>query len=557
MKNKLLVLTLAFAMMLSFMPMASFAACDHENTYEDYVWGAGVRCIPVNNRVHSVTGTGAKEIWCADCDTMIKSVPYEFDGDKFSHDYDEDGYCETCGHQNTCPHENTYDEYYWEEGEATCTPAGNKYHKVTGTGEKETWCEDCEMMTDSDPSYVFNGEEEIRHDYDEDGYCELCGHQNTCPHDSDNKEEMLIWDDDTEWTPVDDEYHSVTGTAERQIWCEDCGKMIKKERCPFNGEQEPHDYDEDGYCETCDYQRALPDESDERICGSSRYDTALAVADKMMEETGEKFDTIIVAYGENYPDALSGGYLAWITDAPILLVRPSMESKIANYIRENLEDGGTVYLLGGTGAVSASFESNLEQSGIYPDRLGGKNRYETNLKILDAAGVTDEDILVCTGTGYADSLSASAAKWPILLVGGTLTDDQKNYIRGLDTEQFYLIGGTGAVAPKIESDLIDLGYSEDSIDRIAGATRHETSTAVAEEFFDEPDTVVLAYAKNFPDGLSGGPLAMLYDAPIILTESNKTKPAQMYVEEVDARRSITLGGTSLISDAAVKTIMGR
>jgi len=121
MKNKLLVLTLAFAMMLSFMPMASFAACDHENTYEIYIWDDGTTfCTTINdndetdNEYHSVTGTGEVQIWCEDCEMMVDSYPYESEGDLFPHEYDENGICSLCGHYNTCPHENTYDEYYWE-----------------------------------------------------------------------------------------------------------------------------------------------------------------------------------------------------------------------------------------------------------------------------------------------------------------------------------------------------------------------------------------------------------------------------------------------------------
>ena len=96
-----------------------------------------------------------------------------------------------------------------------------------------------------------------------------------------------------------------------------------------------------------------------------------------------------------------------------------------------------------------------------------------------------------------------------------------------------------------------------NIERLAGSTRYETSTAVAKKFFPNTKTVLLAYAKNFPDGLSGGPLAMKKNAPIILTDSGKIGAAQTYVKASGARSSITLGGPALISDAAVDTIMGQ
>ena len=295
-------------------------------------------------------------------------------------------------------------------------------------------------------------------------------------------------------------------------------------------------------------------EEDIRIYGETRYDTAVKAAERYESASGSKFDNVIVAYGKNFPDALSGGYLAKVKNAPILLVEPSEEDRIVDYIIENILPVGTVYILGGTGVVSSEFESKVRAKGISTTRLGGKTRYDTNLAILRAAGVKTEDILVCTGTGYADSLSASAAGKPILLVGNSLTDAQKKYIKGLRSKQFYLIGGTGAVRPAIDKGLKDLGLTTV---RLAGQTRYETSAAVAKKFFKKTETVVLAYALNFPDGLSGGPLAMQESAPIILTDSVNTEAAKNYIKSAGANRAITLGGPALISDEAVEAIMGR
>ena len=294
---------------------------------------------------------------------------------------------------------------------------------------------------------------------------------------------------------------------------------------------------------------------DIRLWGPNRYETSKKVADEYKSVSGAEFENVVVAYGLNYPDALSGVYLAKVKNAPILLVQPSVEDDIANYINENIADGGNVYILGSAAVVSSAFENKIRAKGIYPIRLGGKDRYETNIKILEEAGVDDEELMVCTGTGYADSLSASAAGKPILLVGSTLTDDQKEYIQSWNPEKLYLIGSTGVVSGKVEAELRRLGYDPE---RLWGPNRYETSKAVAERFFNNnPQTVVLTYALNFPDGLSGGPLAMLEEAPIILTDSSNIEAARSYVESSGAYRSITLGSTSLISQLAVRTIMDR
>lgn len=145
-----------------------------------------------------------------------------------------------------------------------------------------------------------------------------------------------------------------------------------------------------------------------RSYGDNRYATSIASANDLKEAMNiSEFDNIVVASGENYPDALSGSYLAGVKNAQVLLVDSSSEEKIREYIKSNLKSNGKVYILGGTGVISSRFETSLEEN-FDVDRLWGADRYDTNLEILKEAGVNGQDLLVCSGNGYADSLSASA-----------------------------------------------------------------------------------------------------------------------------------------------------
>lgn len=451
----------------------------------------------------------------------------------------------------TCDHPLTsqYEVYEFYEEECTIIDRGD-YHDVTGMITVETYCGECDALLNSETKDTTVHEQH----YYVDGVCiyEDCGHVNTCTHPS--TEHYYYYYDDEDLTIIDrGDYHEVTGWVDLETYCAECGEYLYDEDVSeYMTIDEEHSFDSGGTCEECGH---LNDET--RQYGSSRYDTAVTVANRYLETLDtEEFENVIVAYGLNYPDALSGGYLAKVKNAPIILVQPSVEDYIVNYIDENIANGGTVYILGGTGVVRQAFEDKIRANGIKSKRLWGPSRYETNLEILKEAGVDDEELLVCTGTGFADSLSASAVGKPILLVDDSLTDAQKDYIQSLSTEKFYLIGGEGAVGPEIETNLIDLGYSKDNIKRLWGPSRYETSTAVAEEFFKKTDTVVLAYAMNFPDGLSGGPLAMKKNAPIILTDSRNTEAAKAYVKKAGATSNFTLGGPSLISDIAVEAIMG-
>jgi putative cell wall-binding protein len=206
-----------------------------------------------------------------------------------------------------------------------------------------------------------------------------------------------------------------------------------------------------------------------------------------------------------------------------------------------------VYLLGGEKAVPKAMETGLD--GFKVKRLGGATRYATNLLILNEAGVAGKDILVCTGKGFADSLSASAAKQPILLVKDNLDNDQKNFLSKA-SGKIYIIGGTSAVSTRIESQLKTYG----TIIRLGGATRYVTSVMVAEEFFKNPTAAVLAYSENFPDGLSGGALACGIDAPLILVKGGKDADAAKYTKAQGIKTGYVLGGTGLIPDRVVRNV---
>ena len=286
-----------------------------------------------------------------------------------------------------------------------------------------------------------------------------------------------------------------------------------------------------------------------RIFGADRYETAFKTAEVLKQQLGvEKFDNIVVACGDNFADALGGSYLAAKKNAPILLVKSSKIDAVKSYIKANLNPGGTVYLLGGTAAIPAAMDTGLD--GFNVKRLAGATRYDTNLLILQEAGVTNEDILICTGKNFADSLSAAAAGRPILLVKDSLNDSQKAFLQSHAANKKYILGGTAAVSTSVENQAKAYG----TVERIGGNTRYETSVLIAKEFFPDATQAALAYAQNFPDGLSGGALAYAMKAPLVLTASGKEAAAAAYAKEQGITSGVILGGNVLISDKAVRTI---
>ena len=342
----------------------------------------------------------------------------------------------------------------------------------------------------------------------------------------------------------------------------------------------------------CDVCGSCRDTSVNRFAGNDRFDTARIVADNMLfcnpfgenmhydsGWRGPMFKNIVVASGTDWADALAGSYLATKKGAPLILAangkNGAVMDEVTEYIKNNIsEEVGKIYVLGGTGAVPASFEEKMgEEFSSKIVRISGKDRYETNLKILEEAGIEDgDDILVCTGLSYADALSASATERPILLVPGNRllsrdNYDQTEYLKSLGGKHdFYIIGGEGAVTESVAESLKELGYG--SVTRVAGKGRHETSIEVAKTFFDMPDAISFVYAQNFPDGLVAG----TWGRPIILTE-NSEKIIELdreYVENYTTKQEASdynvfgtvwttvFGGETLIStDTICKILYGK
>ena len=210
--------------------------------------------------------------------------------------------------------------------------------------------------------------------------------------------------------------------------------------------------------------------------------------------------------------------------------------------------GGKVYILGGTAAVSQGFEDGVKALGFNVERLKGKDRYGTNLAILEEAGVdANTEILIATGNNYADSLSASATGLPMLLVNKNLTAEQKAFLAGT-SKDFAILGGSAAVSEAIENELNAIGTSE----RVKGKSRYETSIVIAERYFGTASAIVLAYGEGFPDGLCGGALATQIGAALVLTENTKLAAADAYVEGV--KYGYVTGGTARLTDETVREI---
>ena len=300
-----------------------------------------------------------------------------------------------------------------------------------------------------------------------------------------------------------------------------------------------------------------------RLSGADRYATSRAIADAYKKELGvSKFDTICVADGVNFPDALAGAYFAYMNKAPIVVVHqqaPTGDKSMATiqYVKANLKPGGNVYILGGPGSVPEVVEKTLKSAGFKVTRLWGMNRYGSNLDILKVAKIpAGTDFIVTTGTDFADALTASATGKPVLLVvGNKLTEDQKAYLAGAGAKSFTIVGSTKEVSAAIATELATYA----PVSRIGAVNVYDRSIAVAKKYFPGTQANInLADGRNFPDALCGGPLAAKKGGPLFLTDGSAAVNEKIlaYAKAAKTTKATVYGGPASVSDETAKYVLG-
>ena len=88
-----------------------------------------------------------------------------------------------------------------------------------------------------------------------------------------------------------------------------------------------------------------------RFAGADRIATAVAVSQAAFAPGGAR--AAVIARSDTYPDALAGAPLAAAKGGPLLLTaRDALDGRVEAELGRALPPSSTVYLLGGTGALS-------------------------------------------------------------------------------------------------------------------------------------------------------------------------------------------------------------
>jgi putative cell wall-binding protein len=148
-----------------------------------------------------------------------------------------------------------------------------------------------------------------------------------------------------------------------------------------------------------------------RLAGPDRYATALEVL-YYGSLVGQWSDTVIVATGTNFADALSASPFAAWSHSPVLICdgKALSDAALADLIASDMR---RVVIVGGEPSVSASVQSQLsavvgEENVI---RLAGPDRYATSLAIARwelGQGMGADGVAVAVGEKFPDALAGGA-----------------------------------------------------------------------------------------------------------------------------------------------------
>ena len=286
----------------------------------------------------------------------------------------------------------------------------------------------------------------------------------------------------------------------------------------------------------------------QRFAGVTAEGTAIQISEATFP-TGA--DTAILAQVNQFPDALAGAPLAYKMQAPILL---SPSSGLTEDVRAELKRLApkTIYLLGGTAALSSNIKTELDKK-YEVKRLYGYSAEGTAVAVARELG-TKGSTVVASARYFQDALviSAWAARQgiPILLTeSSTLSGDTQTVLRELNVTQTLVIGGTAVVGANV---MKSLPFPK----RISGDTAYDTAAAVLQAYPPTTAKLEIATGENYPDALTGAVRAAFYGSMVVLVPTHSAIPASLstLLNSWKGRQVESFGGVVAMPENVVETV---
>ncbi|MGM7677757.1 cell wall-binding repeat-containing protein [Microbacterium sp. A94] len=287
-----------------------------------------------------------------------------------------------------------------------------------------------------------------------------------------------------------------------------------------------------------------------RLWGADRYETARRILSQF-----PKSDTLYVASGQVFADALSAAAIAGRSGDPVVIT-PS-QGLTDNLIHSIWKRSPKrIIIMGGTGAVSENVVNQLRR--YLPNteyiRMAGADRYATSMMAVEKLWQGKlEHAYLAVGSNYPDALAAAPAAIKqgatVIPVRGAKPDAQLlSLLQKKGVKQITLVGSTGVIPSSFEQSLRSKGFS---VTRLGGQDRYATAEAIAKKVFPgAQEKAFIATGSNFADALAAAPLAGKTKSPLLLSRTT-CLPAgtSAYLKSSTTRQVVLLGGSGVLTNA--------
>lgn len=236
----------------------------------------------------------------------------------------------------------------------------------------------------------------------------------------------------------------------------------------------------------------------DRIGAGTGGNAALSV--EISQNGWESASHVILTRDDSVADALAAIPMSKKYGAPILMTASGqLDAKVMGELQRLGAEN--VYIIGGTGAISAEVQSTLVSAGVSCYRISGADRYETAAQIAGMVGSTKDTVYLAAGHGVADALAAgpfaAAEGIPILLTDGqSLPEVTEQKLRELRASRVVILGGTGVVSKDVENEL----SADYLVERWGGADRYGTQQVILQNLIEDRGPLYVTTSVESKDG---------------------------------------------------------
>lgn len=258
---------------------------------------------------------------------------------------------------------------------------------------------------------------------------------------------------------------------------------------------------------------------------------------------------VILVNEDSIVDSISATPLAYARNAPIVVTKSTNLGRLTrNYLKELGTDKVTI--IGGLNAVSKDAERNIERMGMKVERIRGKDRYDTSLKIAREMYRTvgfDKAFLLSSTAGLENAISvySYAAKngMPIIWAKDESFENQIEFLKGKNLEKIYALGDS-------EKFISDIDSSLKNIEGIKQINKSDTNVDLIKKFYDEKD-VKKIYTASLDFGsradaneyISLGVVSAKENMPILICSDNLSHTQDKFLKNSNINDVIEVGYT--------------